>query len=141
MPAPLPLPPENERYLIEADARLIIKAKFAAEGVTLNEDYQYTMKTVDFNAGGFVRGDNFGCEYHSYGDRQTYRAMAHDPIARNTLFLDDVEKVDLNTEMNSGGDAVKAFVSGQTYSLTQEADYLEYQVEQFIVWLKANGKL
>ncbi|TET38515.1 MAG: hypothetical protein E3J72_03235 [Planctomycetota bacterium] len=136
-------PPEAERCLTEAEARQIVLDRFAAEGVTFNQDYQYKIPFVEFNADGFDSYSEIGFEYYSQEDAELYDTLtkAYDWTERERLFLEGGETATLNYNMSAGSHAVKNFKAGTKGTLAEERQYLIDQVEEFISWLKAHGRL
>ncbi|TET38514.1 MAG: hypothetical protein E3J72_03230 [Planctomycetota bacterium] len=143
LPPGLQLVPKSERCLDEAEARQIILDRFAAEGVTFNEDMQYKVPFVEFEADGFDSYTEIGFEYTSREDAELYDALMDNGEwgEYNRLSLSNYELSTLYYNMMVGSHAVKNFKSGSKQTLTEERDYLIEQVEEFINWLKAHGKL
>jgi hypothetical protein len=126
--------------LSEADARAVIQRVFSNEGIDYAEDVQYEGAGVTFNADGYDEELGFGFEYHSTDDRDESLRL-RDTLEWHQMFLDSGETSILEDEMSSGGDAIKVFEAGNGTAQYDERALLEAQVEEFIDWLRENGRL
>ena len=93
-----------------------------------------------FEIDGFNHEKEIGFEYFSREDAELYDSMT-DTYERSRLFIDTYEQPTLDHNMIVGSHAVKNFESGTRMNLDDERDYLIEQVDEFINWLKDEGKL
>jgi hypothetical protein len=126
--------------LNEAEARNVILQLFSDEGVTFTEDTPYSSDGVTFNADGFNETLGIGFEYHSLEDDEDYYNLRGTPDWDDT-FLDEDEMALLEEQMAGGGDAIKVFSPYLDDDFAREGHALEQDIEEFIDWLRENGRL
>jgi hypothetical protein len=121
--------PPGPTVVSEVEARMTAQRIFLEAGISLEESYQYTVGTVDFNADGFDPALGVGYDYHSVDDSEI-----------DEEYCDPEEALTLAEEMEAGGDAVK-IIRNQGLDHYSELQYLETQLEGFITWLRDNGRI
>jgi hypothetical protein len=122
-----------EHVMSEYQARDYIVDMLTAQGLTLRQDTRYTAPGVEFQADGFDETLGIGFEYHSPEDASYSNGLTGTPDW-DPMFL-DAEETDLVMDaMDAGGDAFLLVDP-------DEAGVIRWQVEEFIDWLRENGKL
>lgn len=139
-PYPEPKEPEHAQYLREDEVRDLVAERFASEEVYFEEDVRYSMEGVEFVVDGFNEDLGIGYEYFSYEDLGQL-AERGDGEAWDREFLDEVERGILERTRQEGGDCILVFESGGTFSAMEERTMVGTVLEEFLVELKASGRL
>jgi hypothetical protein len=115
--------------LLEAEARVVAQRIFSDAGITLQESYRYTVDSVDFIADGFDPDLGVGYDFQSVYDSTL-----------DEEYCDEDEALVLADEMEGGGDAIK-ILRGTGLGYNADLEHLESQLEEFITWLRDNGRI
>ena len=132
--------PETSQYLNEDVLRDMVAQRFAGQEIYFQEDHVYSIDGVKFVADGFNEELGIGYDYLSYEDLGQM-CESGESEAWDNEFLDDVEKGILEARVEEGGDAILVFEAGASMSDMGEKTRVKNQLEEFIVWLKEQGRI
>jgi hypothetical protein len=131
---------ESSYRLHEDELRDLVAERFAGEKVYFSEDFAYAKDGVEFEVDGFNEKLGIGYDYMSLEDIVSL-AICDDGPGCATEFLDDGERILLVERMEAGGDAILVIESGSTMSAMGERTVVRSSLEEFILDLKAAGRL
>jgi hypothetical protein len=132
--------PEASQYLNEAVVRDMVAQRFAGEEIYFQEDQVYSIEGVKFVADGFNDELGIGYDYVSYEDLKEMCEKSEDE-GWDDEFMDSEEKAVIEAKMEEGGDAILVFEAGASMSDMEEKTRVSTQLEEFIVWLKEQGRI
>ena len=127
--------------LSELEAREIIVSRMADEGVVFEADHQFESGDLDVNLDGFDPTTRIGYEFYSFEDDDECERRCCGS-AWESQHADWEEQVDhYPYAVVPGPDAIGFFGGDWMRSEEEARSALESQLEEFIDWLRENGRL